>query len=168
MVMGLKVKMNKEQLRSLSLFSTEKSLPRAVGMDSSCQSSGSIWTVLSDIGFDFRWCCAEPGVWPRDPRGPFQLGIFHDSMICHIICTGAWAAPRVQPTALPSACQLAQQGARVKLETCASQPVLLWPPVVKKGWLTGSRCWFTTAEQPRPNSDRELTADLQVSLWALH
>ena len=37
-------------------------LPRAVVVMPSCQSSRSIWTVLSDIGFDFEWFSVEPGV----------------------------------------------------------------------------------------------------------
>ena len=43
-----------------------------------CRSSRSVWTALSDIGFDLGWCCVEPGVPSATLKGPFQLGIFCD------------------------------------------------------------------------------------------
>lgn len=35
--------------------------------------------MLSDIGFDFGWCCMEPGVELSDPCGSLRLRIFYDS-----------------------------------------------------------------------------------------
>ena len=80
MVKGLEGKMDEEQPKSLSLNSVEQRrlrgglmaayrgwwawnrLSRAVVMSPNCRSSRSIWTTLSDIGFDFGWSCVEPGV----------------------------------------------------------------------------------------------------------
>ena len=42
-------------------------LPRAVGTALSCRSSRRIWTVLSEVGFDFGWCCVGPGFGLSDP-----------------------------------------------------------------------------------------------------
>lgn len=44
----------------------------------SCQSSVSIWTMLSDIGFEFGVIGAGVGL--DDLFGLFQLGMFCDSM----------------------------------------------------------------------------------------
>ena len=61
---------------------------RAVGMERAaqgcghgpeCRSSRSVWTALSDIGFDLGWCCVEPGVGLSDPCG--SLGNRKYSMI---------------------------------------------------------------------------------------
>jgi len=38
------------------------SLPRAMDMALSCQSSRSIWTMLSGTGLGSGRCCVEPGV----------------------------------------------------------------------------------------------------------
>jgi len=57
-------------------------LPRAVGMAPSCWSSRSVWTTLSDTGFDFALSCVELDFMTL--QGPFQLGIFYDTMVCLI------------------------------------------------------------------------------------
>jgi len=44
-----------------------RSATGTVVIASSCQSSRSIWTRLSDIGFDFGCSCVEPGVRLSDP-----------------------------------------------------------------------------------------------------
>ena len=50
--------------------------PEGGGHGPKCQSSRSVWTVLSDIGLDFGWFSLEPGAGLDDP---FQLGMCYDS-----------------------------------------------------------------------------------------
>jgi len=60
-------------------------LPRAMGTASSCRSSTSFWTPLSDTGFDFGWFpTPQPGVGISDPCGSLPTSNaqeFNDSMI---------------------------------------------------------------------------------------
>ena len=57
---------------------------RVVGIERAAQGCGhgpECWSsTLSDIGFDLGWCCVEPGVDSMILVGPFQLGIFYDSV----------------------------------------------------------------------------------------
>jgi len=45
-------------------------VPQDRVMALSCWSLGSIWTMLSDIWFDFGWSCVEPRVELSDPYRP--------------------------------------------------------------------------------------------------
>ena len=56
---------NKHQMKQNAIFWNR--LSRAVVVAPSCQSSRSIWTVLSDIGFEFGQSYAEPEVGLKDP-----------------------------------------------------------------------------------------------------
>ena len=50
-----------------------------------CQGSRSVWTLLSDIGFDFGWSCVEPGA---GPGVPLKLPLFRDlGQGLHAICS---------------------------------------------------------------------------------
>lgn len=51
-------------------------LPRSLVTSPSCQSSRSMWTVLSDTEFEFQIILCGAGSWV-----PFQLEIFYDSML---------------------------------------------------------------------------------------
>lgn len=61
------------------IFQHWNRLLRAVAAVPSCQSSRSIWTMLSDMGFEFQVVLCRAGGWTQVSLwGFFQLGIFYD------------------------------------------------------------------------------------------
>ena len=85
-------------------------LPWAVGTAPGCWNSRSIWTALSDTGFDFGWSCVELELDSMIAVDPIQLRLFYDCTLtpCYPMTEGSkpfWYSPVVFRK-MPNDCSL--------------------------------------------------------------